>query len=134
MQNSTTNQTISRATLLEALESEKPARSAWDRAVQADAVDLVAAFDALEELPTLPSALTRELLNGASDWDAYSWGGCALVYDTDIAEHYCTPSELKRTRGGERRPNASEEWLDVQARALRQACKHVCVIAHALTA
>ena len=134
MQNSTTSQTISRAALLEALESEKPARSAWGRAVQADAVDLVAAVDALEELPTLPSALTGELLNGASDWDAYSWGGCALIYDTDIAEHYCTPSELRRTRGGERRPNASEEWLDVQARALRQACKHVCVIAHALTA
>lgn len=134
MQNSTTNQTISRAALLEALESERPARSAWGRAVQEDAYSLVEELDGSDELPALPSALTHELLNGASDWDAYSWGGCALIYDTDIAEHYCTPSELRRTRGGERRPNASEEWLDVQARALRQACKHVCATARALTA
>lgn len=134
MQNSTTNQTISRAALLEALESERPARSAWDRAVQEDAYSLVEELDGSDELPALPSALTTELLGGARDWDAYSWGGCALIYDADIAEHYCTPSELKRTRGGERRPNASEEWLDVQARAPRQACKHVCVIARALTA
>lgn len=49
----------------------------------------------------------------------------ALVYDGDIAAALCNPSELKKTRNGERRPNSQEEWLDVQARALRQAFRRV---------
>lgn len=54
-----------------------------------------------------------------------AWGGSALVYDGDIAAALCTPSELKRTRNGDRRPNSREEWLDVQARALRQAFRRM---------
>lgn len=85
------------------------------------------AIDMLEGLEDAPELLggeqTRELLlNGAGDWEQCSWGGCALVYDADIARALCTPSELRRTRCGERRPNVSEEWLDVQARACAQAC------------
>lgn len=30
-----------------------------------------------------------------------------------------------RTKNGERRPNAREEWLDTQARALRQASTRI---------
>lgn len=37
----------------------------------------------------------------------------------------CTPSELRRTHNGERRPNSREEWLDTQARALYQAARRV---------
>ena len=62
---------------------------------------------------------------GASDWQQYSEGGCALVYDADIAERLCSKSELKRVRGGERQPNARETWLDCQARALGQAASLV---------
>nr|DAP26633.1 MAG TPA: hypothetical protein [Bacteriophage sp.] len=65
------------------------------------------------------------MLNGAQDWEQYSWGGSALIYDYDIAERLCCPSELKKTRNGERRPNSREEWLDVQARALYQAASRV---------
>ena len=65
--------------------------------------------------------LNRELLNGAESWQQYSAGGCALIYDGDIAERLCTKSELKATRNGERNPNARESWIDVQARALYQA-------------
>ena len=65
------------------------------------------------------------MLNGAQDWEQYSWGGSALIYDGDIAERLCCPSELKKTRNGERRPNSREEWLDVQARALYQASSRV---------
>ena len=72
-----------------------------------------------------PKLLERQLLNGASDWAQYSWGGSSLIYDGDIAARLCCPSELKKTRNGERRPNAREEWLDVQARALFQACNRV---------
>lgn len=65
------------------------------------------------------------LKNGADGWEAYSWGGSALIYNSDIAERLCTPSELKKTRNGERRPNRDEEWLDTQARALFQAANRL---------
>ena len=63
----------------------------------------------------------KALLDGAGSWSEYSWGGCSLIYDSDIANRLCTPSELKRTHSGERRPNSREEWLDTQGRALLQA-------------
>ena len=61
------------------------------------------------------------MLNGARSWHDYSWGGCSLIYDRDIANRVCTISELKKTDNGTKRPNRREEWLDVQARALHQA-------------
>mgnify|MGYP006978920536 CR=1 FL=1 len=101
------------------------AKSAWERGVYAYAVELTAnAIDRAANgdfAPQTGAELKRVLLNGASDWTEYSYGGCSLIYDGDIAERLCTPSELRRTRGGERRPNAREEWLDTQARALLQA-------------
>ena len=68
-----------------------------------------------------PKTIEEALLNGASSWSEYSDGGCGLIYDADIAERLCTPSELKRSLDGKRNPNRRERWLDVQARALRQA-------------
>ena len=107
-------------------------RSAWDRGVTAYALDLV---EGLEEAsayngrdPETVQECREWMLNGARDWNQYSWGGSALVYDEDIAERLCTPSELKKTRNGERRPNSREDWLDVQARALYQACNRVARI------
>lgn len=104
-------------------------RSAWEKGVNAYALELV---EKLEERATYegrnpePGAECREwMLNGAQDWSQYSWGGSALIYDGDIAERLCNPSELKKTRNGERKPNSREEWLDVQARALYQACNRV---------
>lgn len=70
-------------------------------------------------------ATKENLLNGARDWAQYSYGGCALIYDADIAERLCSPSELKRKKGGELQPNSRETWLDVQARALSQAARRV---------
>ena len=107
-------------------------RSAWSRGVTAYAVDMLQQIaeyykDGYISADDLATRTTAEAaaLNGARDWSAYSWGGCALVYDGDIAAALCTPSELKRTRNGERRPNSREEWLDVQARALYQAFHRV---------
>ena len=65
--------------------------------------------------------LKKELLNGAANWREYSYGGCSLIYDADIAERLCAPSEYAKTRDGQRAPNSRETWLDVQARALGQA-------------
>lgn len=102
----------------ETIEKSNP-RSAWDRGVKLYALDLL---EDLEELDTTSRAtIDAALLNGADSWQQYSDGGCALIYDGDVAERLCTPSELKRCKGGERRPNAGETWLDVQRRALWQA-------------
>ena len=96
-------------------------RSAWDKGVTRYAIDMV---EAAEETLTRENCL-KVLLNGAADWSQYSHGGCALIYDAEIAEHLCSPSELKKTRNGERQPNIRETWLDVQARALSQAATRI---------
>ena len=98
-------------------------RSAWDRGVTRYALDMLEELDGVTELTA--STVEKTLLNGAPSWHDYSWGGCALIYDRDIAERLCCPSELRRTRGGERRPNAREEWLDTQARACCQAAHRI---------
>ena len=72
--------------------------------------------------------ITEEnLLNGASNWSDYSYGGSSLIYDYDIAERLATPSEIKsrmRKDGSfNQMANARETWLDVQARALYQASR-----------
>lgn len=102
---------------------ERKDRSAWNKGVTIYAIELI------EELDDNTEVTKEMLLNGASDWYQYSWGGCSLIYNCDIAERLCTPSELKKTRKGERRPNGREEWLDTQARALYQACNRIMKLA-----
>ena len=118
--------------LYQSIKSEKQ-RSAWDKGVSVYALELVEQlgkqigggyFDELNL--SEPKKVRAALLNGAANWSQYSWGGCSLIYDSDIAERLCCPSELKKTRNGERRPNSREEWLDTQARALFQAANRVC--------
>ena len=106
--------------------AEQPARSAWDKGVKEYAGDLLDLFEEWDRYAepngfAKPTFDKKTLLNGADDWSQYSWGGWSLIYNSDIAERLCTPSELTRTKNGERRPNSREEWLDVQARALYQA-------------
>lgn len=95
-------------------------RSAWGKGVRAYALDLMADMDSTAVIDGSP-ADKKLLLNGADSWAQYSEGGCALIYDGDIAFRVCNPSELKASRRGERNPNKRESWLDVQARALGQA-------------
>ena len=107
-------------------------KSAWKRGVNEYAAELL---ENLEDHVTVghlddedmnsSELIERAMLNGASDWHEYSWGGCSLIYNEDIAKRLCCPSELKKTRNGERRPNGTEEWLDTQARALHQAARRV---------
>jgi hypothetical protein len=113
-----------RSALASALATIPAGRSAWSRAVHAYAIELVEGLESSADLSN-ETLLRKALLNGASDWQQYSEGGCALVYDADIAERLCSPSELKRTRNGERQPNARENWLECQARALAQAASLV---------
>jgi hypothetical protein len=100
--------------IIETIEAIKT-RGAWQTAMKTYALEL------LEEMEGEYSA--AKLLNGAENWRAYSYGGSSLIYDADIAERLCSPSELKRKRGGDLPPNASESWLDCQARALSQAAR-----------
>lgn len=114
--------------ILAALEARKD-RSAWDKGVTAYAIDLLDQYQERAEFEGREAASRKELeewlLNGASTWGEYSWGGSALIYNGDIAKRLCNPSELKHTHNGERRPNSREEWLDTQARALAQAAKRL---------
>lgn len=112
--------------------NEQSTRSAWNKGVNAYAFELLAELEesvngGYTDRTDLRSRelVKKHLLNGASDWGQYSWGGCALIYDGDIAERLCNPSELKKTRNGEKKPNWREEWLDVQARALYQASARI---------
>lgn len=108
-------------------EKGEKARSKWGKAVHDDACWLLE--NVMENMEDGEEVEINEklVLNGASDWKQFSWDGSALIYDAEVAEHYCTPSELKKVgfnkgnMGVEKQPNTNEEWLDVQARALRQA-------------
>lgn len=100
-----------------------PKQSAWSKGVELYAQELLEQFR--ENYPDSQQPTAAQLLNGAGDWKEYSYGGSALIYDWEIAERLCNPTELKRTDGGRLQPNARETWLDVQARALFQASRKV---------
>lgn len=117
--------------LLKNIEASK-SRSAWRKGVKLYAYELVEEMDnadlerLINNIPELSfkqfrSQLETLLLSGADDWMRYSWGGRSLVYNGDIAERLCTPAELKKVENGAKRPSKSEDWMDLQARALIQA-------------
>ncbi len=105
--------------------------SKWSQAVKEDAVWLLGNFIEWHgEDSAFSKDNVKELLNGADNWEQYSYGGSAYAYDSDIARHYCTESELKKIGlidygngfySNPNPPNSKESWLDVQARALYQA-------------
>ena len=105
-----------------------PAKSAWNKGVRTYALEIFDNY--IEEHDSNKQITEKDLLNGASDWSEYSWGGSSLIYDEDICKRLSTPSEQKKTRSGERKQNHNEEWLDVQARALYQAAQIVLSIAN----
>lgn len=114
--------------LKNAIETRR-ARSAWDSGVKEYALDLVKELEYLAEYegrrPDNARELERWMLNGAADWKQYSEGGCSLIYNRQIAERLCTPSELKKTDNGRKDPNPRETWINCQARALYQAAQIV---------
>lgn len=105
------------------IESLPAERSAWRRGVRQYAMDLLEAIPDYQDLT--PENCRGILLNGAVSWKEWAYGGCGLVYDDDIAERLCTPSELRKKRGGELAPNSRESWLDVEARAVGQAASAI---------
>lgn len=93
--------------------------SVWNRGVRKYAKELLekARDNGITERPT-----REQLLNGASSWQEYSFAGCSLISPRDICARLATPSEQRAKKNGELPPNKRETWLDVQTRALHQAC------------
>ncbi len=53
-------------------------------------------YNTLEELKELLDGdINKLLLNGAKDWEQYSWDGNALVYDEDIKETFKIPADYE---------------------------------------
>lgn len=111
-----------KAALIAAIESQS-ARSTWDRATKIYAAEVIEVAE-LDNVQTIAD-LKKEILGGAESWKEYSYGGCSLIYDADIAARVCTPSELRAKRGGELQPSRRENWLDVQTRALGHAARRI---------
>lgn len=105
-------------------------RSAWSKGVQSYAFHILAQFEDWRRFNEsngleCPELDERTALNGASDWSAWAYGGCGLVYDSAIADRLCTPSELRKLDGGARVPAGAATWLDIEARAARQAWRMI---------
>ena len=109
---------------------DKP-RSAWARGVNNIAMNIVC--EILEEY----DGNDAPHFNRVDDFSKHFYGvslreavdgGCFLIYDCDIAENFCTPSELKRIKNGERNPNSRETWLDVMYRGAYQAIRHIITL------
>lgn len=64
----------------------------------------------------IPALSLDTVLSGASGWRQYSYGGCALVCDVDIAKVVFTPAQFAKWEQG--RKVTAEPLLDIQARAL----------------
>lgn len=114
---------------LKNLVSKSPVRSAWSRGVRQYALELLENIDDFD-LTSKPNRrqLERALLNGAFTPQQYSESGCALIYDKDIANRLCNPTELRKTDNGRKSPNRFESWLDVQSRAIFQAIQLILSI------
>ena len=108
----------------ERLEATKP-RAAWGKGVKEIAEGLLDKYEEIaqyrEGSDPVPPLTEKTVLNGANSWEQYCYGGCAMIYDREIAETLCTPSELRRTDFGRKAPNSRESWMDVQVRAHVQA-------------
>ena len=110
---------MTRDELLQALDELPRGRSAWIRGVRQYAREMVADLD--PDTVLTRNTVRRVVLNGATDAREYSEDGWALIYNSDIAKRVCTPSQLRRARGGDLLLNREETWLDVQTRAIHQA-------------
>lgn len=110
-------------------------RSCWRKGVYEIAVIIVDSIASAEEyegreLPATWTETKEILLNGARDWRQYVEGGCALIYNGDIASTLLTPSEFKRWCNSptDYVPGHVREemtMLDLQVRAAYQAAAHI---------
>ena len=71
---------------LRKLVAEFPNTSAWKKGVKEYADELLDNLEKKaqinERFPKDEKELKEWLLNGAMDWEDYSYGGCSLIYDS----------------------------------------------------
>lgn len=106
----------------EAEKLSRTERSCWNRGVASLIRDY--AYEVLEEHDgeIISARDFYKLWNcGAETLRDAVYGGCFDIWNYDIAKRLCTPSELKKSNEGMRRPNKREDWLDVEIRAMYQA-------------
>ena len=112
--------------IIDQLMQQRPMRGHWNNAVNEYATEIAQNLEYLDGPEDFLSwnIVERALLNGAQNWREYSEGGCALIYNADIAERLCTPSELRKIthKDGSLR---DLDFIGIQARALYQAAKRV---------
>lgn len=84
------------------------------------ALELVKTLECTD-VPRNKKELEKLLLNGAKDWEQYSYGGCSLIYDEDICSRICTERVQKRKHYGELQPDGGRTWLDLQSAVLGEA-------------
>jgi hypothetical protein len=109
--------------IIEKLENIKNV-SAWNKAINDYCFELLENVENEDDFCN-KNMLEKAMLNGADNWTQYSYGGCSLCYNYDIAKRLCTPSAFKKSKQGPYNPNNQENWLDCQARALYQASKRI---------
>ena len=114
---------------LRKLVEQIPNRSAWKRGVKEYADELLDSLEekaqSYERLPKNEKELEEWLLNGAMNWENYSYRGYSLKSSRQIAERLCTPSEFRKKDGGRLKPSRYETWFSEQAKALNLACLRI---------
>ena len=122
--------TISIETILNRVNQTR-ANSAWSRGVKLYAADIL--NNIIDEGQTdfiigddgflrQNSWTIHCLSHGFDMWVSISRGSSYMIFNRDIAERLCTPSEFRRAeKNGFFRANSREDWLDCQGRALYQA-------------
>lgn len=98
-------------------------RSAWSKGVKAYALDILASFEEWrkwneENGESVPELEERTALNGADNWRHWAEGASGLAESYAILCRLCPPSEVKK---GVR----NIDWLEVEARAARQAWRMI---------
>lgn len=109
-------------------EQEK-ARGTYQKAIYQYAFELVdniadnyiTTAEELEHLESIAN-LKERALNGATNWNQYSWGGCSLCYNFDILNRLFCKSIAKKYENAD--SVRGRHLLDYQASALARAfCK-----------
>ena len=100
-------------------------RSAYEKALKAYKLELLDNIKNNyyyngEDLKTFDFNTLRKLaLNGAEDWQNYSWGGCSLVYNYDILKANFPASIVKKYENSD--SIRGIHLLDIQASRLSKA-------------
>ena len=124
MTNTNNNLQTIKASIHADIDCLKLRKSAWNNGVKQYMRDFIdydmILFDKLVKSQNFLE-FTQILLNGADNWTHHSWSGCSLCYNYDILERLFPANMIKRYQ------NCSMvngmELLDIQAKALNQACK-----------